>query len=981
MKRITLFLSLLLVGMYAIGQAPAGYYSTATGLSGTPLRSALHDIIDNHSVKSYSSLLGYYQTTDKKANGKVWDMYSDKPGMTPPYEYSFGQTCGNYSKEGDCYNREHSFPKSWFADKSPMVSDLYHIVPTDGKVNGMRSNYPYGEVSSPTFTSMNGSKLGPNTFPGYTGTVFEPIDEYKGDFARNYFYMCTRYYTEDNGWQNNGMINGAELKPWAMDLMKKWHQQDPVSAKEIARNNAVYAIQGNRNPFIDHPEYVCMIWTGGTYCSIFPTVASIVRVPSVPGIGDAVSISAMITDDGSITSVVLKWGTSPASLSNTINMTLGTNNTYTSSQSIPGQADGVTIYYQISATDNANNVSNSQVFSYGVGTPMSAPPVVASITSMPGMPTSADAVTITANITDDGTVSSASLVWGTNGTTFPNQINMTKQGSVYQTVSSIPSQSAGTVVSYKISAIDDQTQTTTSPVQSYTVKAPSAGGTCATDLFFSEYLEGSSNNKYLEIYNGTGATVDLSAYKVVLYSNGATTATQTLNLTGTLATGQVLVIKNSAGTVYTGPGVVSNVTFYNGDDAVALQKVSNSAYVDIIGRVGEDPGTAWTAGNIAMNEQTLVRKSSVFAGVTVNPASGFPTLATEWDSFPQDDATHLGSHTMNCPVSAPTITTSAINGTLFCVGAVVNVPFSVSGSINQGNTYTAQLSDANGNFNNPVNIGTLQSNLLNGNISAALPFTVAPGTGYRIRVTASNPAATGTNNGTNLTIKALPAISAGNDAIICKGEAINLTATGGVQFSWEGFGDTSTIRVMPDVTTSYIVTGEDANGCQNSDTITVFVTVVNTPVISQADNWTLSSSAATGNQWYTMDGPIQGAEGQSLSVSSNGIYFVMVTENGCLSDSSNFIRISNLGVSREEAFSLKVMPNPNQGLFTVAFENTSASRLSIVNVLGQQIMSKEYPSGQSTVSDQIDLSQVGKGIYWITIQNGQGSVTRKLVIR
>jgi len=225
------------------------------------MKIALHNIIDNHTVVSYSSLHTHYQTTDKKPNGKVWDMYSDIPGGTPPYEFTFiTDKCGSYQNEGDCYNREHSFPQSWFNKSSPMKSDLFHVYPTDGKVNGMRSSYPYGEVSNPTKTSLNGSKLGPNTTAGYSGTVFEPIDEYKGDFARTYFYMATRYYSEDGSWQNNAMVNGAEPKPWALNMLYQWHIQDPVSPKETDRNNAVYAIQHNRNPFIDHPEWVDSVW-------------------------------------------------------------------------------------------------------------------------------------------------------------------------------------------------------------------------------------------------------------------------------------------------------------------------------------------------------------------------------------------------------------------------------------------------------------------------------------------------------------------------------------------------------------------------------------------------------------------------------------------------------------------------------------------------------------------------------------------------
>lgn len=242
-------------------QAPAGYYNGTENLRGEQLRQALYLIIKDHSSLSYKELWTAFKDTDKKPNGKVWDMYSDKPGGTPAYEYTFvSDQCGNYSGEGSCYNREHSLPKSWFNDASPMYTDLFHLYPTDGYVNGMRSNYPFGEVGSATWTSTNGSKRGNSSYPGYSGVVFEPIDEYKGDFARSYFYMSTRYKDKNLGQESNSMFTGSVLDTWARNMLLEWHRNDPVSQKEIDRNNAVYAYQHNRNPFIDHPEFVEYIW-------------------------------------------------------------------------------------------------------------------------------------------------------------------------------------------------------------------------------------------------------------------------------------------------------------------------------------------------------------------------------------------------------------------------------------------------------------------------------------------------------------------------------------------------------------------------------------------------------------------------------------------------------------------------------------------------------------------------------------------------
>lgn len=253
------------------GEIPPGYYNQAAGNTGEALQVALYNIIKGHTVKNYDYLWLAFYTTDVTRYDTVWDMYSDVPGGTPPYIYHLGSNqCGSGGGgiEGDCYSREHSFPKSWFNDLSPMYTDLFHIYPVDQYVNNRRSNYPYGTVSSPTWTSLNGGKVGPCSTSGYSGTVFEPIDAYKGDFARTYFYMATRYENLIATWPYNDPNAAAVLdstsypafRTWFLNMLIQWHNQDPVSAKEIARNDAVYDIQHNRNPFIDHPEYVSAIW-------------------------------------------------------------------------------------------------------------------------------------------------------------------------------------------------------------------------------------------------------------------------------------------------------------------------------------------------------------------------------------------------------------------------------------------------------------------------------------------------------------------------------------------------------------------------------------------------------------------------------------------------------------------------------------------------------------------------------------------------
>lgn len=244
----------------AFAAEPAGYYSTCENKSGAALLSALCKKVGDHTVVSYNGLWSLYKTSDVYPDGTIWDMYSTK-------HWKPNTTCGNYSKVGDCYNREHSFPKSWFNDAKPMYSDAFHLYPTDGKVNNQRSNYPYGECANGTTLPSSGSvkalgRLGDCTFPGYSGTVFEPDDQYKGDFARSYFYMAAAYNDKIAGW-NSKMLAGNSypaFSPWAINLLLKWHREDPVSQKELDRQEVVYGAQHNRNPFIDHPELAEYIW-------------------------------------------------------------------------------------------------------------------------------------------------------------------------------------------------------------------------------------------------------------------------------------------------------------------------------------------------------------------------------------------------------------------------------------------------------------------------------------------------------------------------------------------------------------------------------------------------------------------------------------------------------------------------------------------------------------------------------------------------
>ncbi|WP_264554030.1 endonuclease [Flavobacterium sp. N2038] len=519
------FLLLLLSTAIGFSQIPTGYYSTATG-TGYTLKTQLYNIIKGHTDNGYAGLYTTYQTSDVdnfyENDGTVLDMYSENPSGTDPYNYSTGSTqrCGSYSVEGDCYNREHIIPQSVFNEQSPMVADAHFITPTDGKVNGIRSNYPHGTVSSATYTSQNGGKLGSSSVSGYSGTVFEPINDFKGDIARMYFYFATRYENTVAGY-SYAMFDGSSNKVFTtafLNVLLAWNAQDPVSAREIARNNAIYARQNNRNPYIDHPEYVNQIWGG--------TPSGDTQAPTAP--------TSLASTSKTATSISLSWTTS---------------------------------------TDNV------AVTGYDV---------------------------------------------------YANSVLKTTVSGVSATITGL---TASTAYSIYVKAKDAAGNASASS-NTISVTTNSSGTGTATDLLFSEYIEGSGNNKALEIANNTGSSVSLAAYTIKKQTNGAGAWSTGLALSGTLTTGSKFVIVNSSisSTCFSPSAANISTTAteltFNGNDAVGLFK--NGVLIDIIGTF--NGGTA----NFAI-DVTLRRKSTV-----TSPSTTF-NLSSQWDSYTTDTCNNLAS--------------------------------------------------------------------------------------------------------------------------------------------------------------------------------------------------------------------------------------------------------------------------------------------------------------------------------------------------
>lgn len=258
LRRIALLAVAAMLGvLYMQAEIPTGYYRSLNGKKTAELKTAVYNIIHNFTrVSSYQALPSYFQQTDVYPESRRWwDMYSDIPLYAPSFAG---------------LNREHSFPKSWWkyngsVEYTSAYVDLNHLYPSEARANQAKSNYPLGVVDTRQNVKFdNGiTKVGyPVTGQGGGANyVFEPDDEYKGDFARTYFYMVTCY--QDLHWATLYMLTQGTyptLNGWSVDLLLKWHRQDPVSEKETLRNEAVYKIQNNRNPFIDYPSLAEYIW-------------------------------------------------------------------------------------------------------------------------------------------------------------------------------------------------------------------------------------------------------------------------------------------------------------------------------------------------------------------------------------------------------------------------------------------------------------------------------------------------------------------------------------------------------------------------------------------------------------------------------------------------------------------------------------------------------------------------------------------------
>lgn len=540
MKQFYFTLSVLLISISVFAQIPAGYYNTATG-SGYTLKTQLKTIITNGhnwNSNSYDNLYNEYANTDTdiyyENDGTVLDIYTEKPSTTDSFNYNHSgadQCGGSYNAEGQCYNREHLFPQGFFnnADNLPMVSDIHHVIPTDGFVNNGRSNYPFGVVSSTNTSYSNGSKWGTGNNYGYTGRCFEPIDEFKGYVARAMLYFAVRYEDNwnDSGWSSHttqyNPLNGTSnqfYETWFINTMLDWHNANPPSKFEIDRNNASYIVQGNRNPFVDNPTYANLIWN-----------------PS-PDNTNPTDPSNLVANNPTDTSINLTW---------------------------------------LAATDNVG-VTSYDIFQNG---------------------------TLSYNSTTNNY-----LVTGLT---------------------------ANTNYCFTVLAKDAAGNTSNQSNQDCETTTNTGSGGGSNELFLSEYVEGGSTNKALEIANFTGNAISLTNYTLKLASNGnAFGSPVSFPVNATIADGDVYVIANSglSSACQAQQDFVNNtITGFNGNDAIGLFK--NDVLIDIIGEEGNST-------NFAQNV-TLVRQPTITSPTTTFDSS-------QWNVLAQDTCSGLGTHSQTLSV-------------------------------------------------------------------------------------------------------------------------------------------------------------------------------------------------------------------------------------------------------------------------------------------------------------------------------------------
>ncbi|MCC2591653.1 endonuclease [Chryseobacterium sp. MFBS3-17] len=538
MKRILLLA--VLIPFAGFSQAPAGYYNGTAGLTGYALKTKVSEIISRNYNWNYGDLPGFYNQTDLDiyddhdvSNTTIlMDIYSEIIGGPDAYEYTAAQLIGNASAEGMGYNREHIMPQSTFYSYYPMYSDLHTVIPVDARINQLRSNYPIATGGATNhYVFSNTSRISNDLTPGYayTGRVYEPAPEFRGDLARIILYFAVRYEAKLRSFNyapgttvanDTNPFNGTAeyaFDPGYLEMLKQWHAADPVSQRETDRNNAVYTIQKNRNPFVDNPQWVNLMWS---------------ETP------DAVPPQA------------------PA------NLTVNQSGAHFVTLSWTPSADADVLGYKIFA----------------------------------------------------------------DGSTEP--VAVTKSTSI-----SIDQLTPSTTYSFTVKSYDKGYLE--SPVSNAISVTTAASDGFARDLMITKYIEGSSNNKAIEIVNNTGHEVNLNNYHLRIQNynsvNGNYYFAEAFQMEGTAAPGEVFVVLNPKAAL--GCSTNEQAKFVTASDPLTF---SGTQYIELSYR------NQFTVDAIGVRDtMNNLEDRSLYRINATQPTATF--AAAEWQTYPSDYCTNLGT--------------------------------------------------------------------------------------------------------------------------------------------------------------------------------------------------------------------------------------------------------------------------------------------------------------------------------------------------
>ncbi len=606
--------SLLLISTFSNAAIPAGYYLFAKNKQKSELKTALKNVSSPLRVLEYGSGQGFtwegFYYTDRQSDSNVMDMYSNVVRK---------QT--NYWAVNEMHI-EHSFPKSWWgAHENMAYKDLFHLYPADAVTNMTKSNLPLGEVKG-TPTLDNGvSKVGENGFgTAYSENCFEPADAYKGDFARSYLYISSIYEDFSQLWQSPMLNNNTYpvWKPWAIDLLLKWHRQDPVSTKELTRNEAIYQIQGNRNPFIDYPTLADFIW-GADTTSVFPFPTETQAYLTSPQHGMAIDFGTIMTNDSRTETLHIEGANISSNISVLVKNATSSIQLSTNELSPQNVLNGININLTFAPTSDGS-IRDTLIISDG------------GLTENRYIP-------IRANVSPDFLLLE------------PTYIN--PQGGTLQWISD------PAATDYLLKVFQPEKK--------------------AGDMIISSYIEGSSWNKAIEIYNGTGKTVDLSKYALRKQSNGDGAFGMVLPLNGQLQNNKTYTIVHKAAEIAALTQKANLLTDallqVNGNDAICL--THNGMIIDMVGEANAGADVIWGLDLTLRRKNTITHPQSVFE-------------RSEWNVLPVDSVAFIGTHAMAFVLSEPVFLKNEL------VGKVTNHELT-NLQPNSKYTYSVEAVKADGN--------------------------------------------------------------------------------------------------------------------------------------------------------------------------------------------------------------------------------------------------------------------------------------------